>query len=113
MTVNANARDLPVTAPVLATGITQVSGQVFVPADMAATVRAELVYRWWHTDEPTAATAWVPTAIIQTGPGKVFGMANIAAPGGLMIQIGLRLDESAGGTAYGRALLQYPIVMTA
>ena len=111
MTTSAAARYIPIGPPVLATGATQISGLVFVPADMLSTVRAELAYRWWPTDEATLAGSWQSSGIIQAGPGKNFGTMSIGSVNGLMIQLGLKLDDSAGNSGYGRAILEYPVVL--
>ena len=75
MTTSAAARYIPIGPPVLATGATQISGLVFVPADMLSTVRAELAYRWWPTDELDARRK-----LAKLWNHSVQGLGRISAP---------------------------------
>lgn len=116
LSVDTNVpRTMPLTKPVIATGIQTVSGQIYVPPDVPATFRAELIHRYWLTDEPTSAQPWASltggTAVVQVGPGKLYVRGTPVTPApGLFVQLGLRLDDTTA-TSWGRALLQYPSIV--
>jgi hypothetical protein len=112
--VDANvtpARDVALTPPVLAAGLLSLSGQVYIPAGYANTFRAELIYRFFTTDEETSAAAWVTTGSFRAGPGKSRVTANVASVDGLMVQLGLRITDTAGASS-GEAMLQHVVLVT-
>lgn len=108
--LDATGTEVPLTQPVLAAGATSITAQLFVPSDVSNTVVAELVYRWLPTDEPTDAGPWQATGATQTGPGKSRASHTLTSVDGLMIQLGIKLSSNSP-TEYGRASLEYPIVV--
>jgi hypothetical protein len=112
--VDANvnpARDVVITGPVLGAGSVSFSSQIHILQGGPNTFKAEVIYRWWSTDDETSAGSWIASGQSRTGPGKQRAAFTIGSVDGLMFQVGLRITDSVS-SSWGEARLEFPVLVT-